>query len=43
MLIVESRWGYSGTSDRIRFSVDRHIYIAGKIFRIKIRNWLKFN
>ena len=26
---VESRWGYSGTSDRIRFSTDKSIYIVG--------------
>jgi BTB/POZ domain-containing protein 1/2 len=26
---VESRWGYSGTSDRIRFSVDKNIFIIG--------------
>ncbi|XP_051739106.1 BTB/POZ domain-containing protein 2 isoform X1 [Ctenopharyngodon idella] len=26
---VESRWGYSGTSDRIRFSVSRRIFIVG--------------
>ncbi|XP_026877572.2 BTB/POZ domain-containing protein 2 [Electrophorus electricus] len=26
---VESRWGYSGTSDRIRFSVNRRIFIVG--------------
>lgn len=25
----ESRWGYSGTSDRIRFMVDRKIYVVG--------------
>jgi len=26
---TESRWGYSGTSDRIRFIVDRRIFIIG--------------
>ena len=26
---VESRWGYSGTSDRIRFITDRRIFIVG--------------
>lgn len=26
---TESRWGYSGTSDRIRFVVDRRIFIVG--------------
>ena len=26
---VESRWGYSGTSDRVRFSVDRRLFIVG--------------
>ncbi|XP_073978768.1 BTB/POZ domain-containing protein 1-like [Rhodnius prolixus] len=26
---VESRWGYSGTSDRIRFQVDRRIFVVG--------------
>lgn len=26
---TKSRWGYNGTSDRIRFSVDRHIYLIG--------------
>ncbi|KAG1701657.1 BTB/POZ domain-containing protein 2 [Nymphon striatum] len=26
---VESRWGYSGTSDRIRFMVDKKIYVIG--------------
>lgn len=26
---TESRWGYSGTSDRIRFTVDRKIYLVG--------------
>ncbi|KAI4888676.1 hypothetical protein NFI96_016817 [Prochilodus magdalenae] len=26
---VESRWGYSGTSDRIRFSVNRRIFVVG--------------
>ncbi|XP_067105427.1 BTB/POZ domain-containing protein 1-like isoform X1 [Osmerus mordax] len=26
---VESRWGYSGTSDRIRFNVNRRIYVVG--------------
>ncbi|KAF1392647.1 hypothetical protein PFLUV_G00030240 [Perca fluviatilis] len=26
---VESRWGYSGTSDRIRFNVNRRICIVG--------------
>ncbi|CAH1254088.1 BTB/POZ domain-containing protein 2-like [Branchiostoma lanceolatum] len=26
---VESRWGYSGTSDRIRFVVNRHIFVVG--------------
>lgn len=26
---VESRWGYSGASDRIRFMTDRRIFIAG--------------
>lgn len=25
----ESRWGYSGTSDRIRFLVDRRVFIVG--------------
>lgn len=25
----ESRWGYSGTSDRIRFLVDRRIFVVG--------------
>ncbi|KAL1117731.1 hypothetical protein AAG570_004046 [Ranatra chinensis] len=25
----ESRWGYSGTSDRIRFIVDRRIFVVG--------------
>lgn len=25
----ESRWGYSGTSDRVRFSVDRRIFVVG--------------
>lgn len=28
-LEVESRWGYSGTSDRIRFQTDRRIFLAG--------------
>jgi len=26
---IESRWGYSGTSDKIRFIVDRRIFIVG--------------
>lgn len=26
---VESRWGYSGTSDRVRFSVNRRVFIVG--------------
>ncbi|XP_054159112.1 BTB/POZ domain-containing protein 2-like [Oppia nitens] len=26
---TESRWGYSGTSDRIRFQVDRRIFVIG--------------
>ncbi|KAG5851353.1 hypothetical protein ANANG_G00092350 [Anguilla anguilla] len=26
---VESRWGYSGTSDRIRFSVNQRIFVVG--------------
>jgi len=26
---VAERWGYSGTSDRVRFSVDKKIYIVG--------------
>ncbi|MCI4390876.1 hypothetical protein PGIGA_G00128060 [Pangasianodon gigas] len=26
---VESRWGYSGTSDRIRFCVNRRIFVVG--------------
>lgn len=26
---TESRWGYSGTSDRIRFVVDRRIFVIG--------------
>lgn len=26
---VESRWGYSGTSDRIRFSCNRRIFVVG--------------
>ncbi|RWS16433.1 BTB/POZ domain-containing protein 2-like protein [Dinothrombium tinctorium] len=26
---TESRWGYSGTSDRIRFVVDRRIFVVG--------------
>lgn len=26
---VESRWGYSGTSDRVRFSVSRKIFVLG--------------
>ncbi|XP_077295988.1 BTB/POZ domain-containing protein 2-like [Arctopsyche grandis] len=26
---TESRWGYSGTSDRIRFSVDKRIFVVG--------------
>ncbi|RUS85740.1 hypothetical protein EGW08_006534 [Elysia chlorotica] len=26
---IESRWGYSGTSDRIRFMVNRRIFIVG--------------
>ena len=25
---VESRWGYSGTSDKIRFIVDRRIFVV---------------
>ncbi|XP_071492787.1 BTB/POZ domain-containing protein 2-like [Diadema setosum] len=28
-LQVESRWGYSGTSDRIRFQVNRRIFVVG--------------
>ncbi|KRT81158.1 BTB And C-terminal Kelch domain containing protein [Oryctes borbonicus] len=28
-LEVDSRWGYNGTSDRIRFQVDRRIFLAG--------------
>uniref|UniRef100_A0A1B6DZ41 BTB domain-containing protein n=2 Tax=Clastoptera arizonana TaxID=38151 RepID=A0A1B6DZ41_9HEMI len=28
-LHIESRWGYSGTSDRIRFIADRRIFIVG--------------
>lgn len=28
-LEVDSRWGYSGTSDRIRFQTDRRIFLAG--------------
>lgn len=27
--LTESRWGYSGTSDRIRFTVDRKIFVLG--------------
>ena len=26
---IESRWGYSGMSDKIRFMVDRRIYVVG--------------
>lgn len=26
---IESRWGYSGTSDRIRFLVDRRLFVVG--------------
>ncbi|XP_055355103.1 BTB/POZ domain-containing protein 1-like [Paramacrobiotus metropolitanus] len=26
---TDSRWGYSGTADRIRFTVDRQIYVMG--------------
>ncbi|XP_070542420.1 BTB/POZ domain-containing protein 2-like [Ptychodera flava] len=26
---IETRWGYSGTSDRIRFSVNRRIFVVG--------------
>ena len=26
---IESRWGYSGTSDKIRFIVDRRIFVVG--------------
>jgi BTB/POZ domain-containing protein 1/2 len=26
---VENRWGYSGTSDRIRFSVNKRVFIVG--------------
>jgi BTB/POZ domain-containing protein 1/2 len=26
---IESRWGYSGTSDRVKFSVNRKIYVVG--------------
>ncbi|MCL4124159.1 UNVERIFIED_CONTAM: hypothetical protein GTU68_027466 [Idotea baltica] len=26
---IESRWGYSGTSDRIRFIVDRRVFVVG--------------
>ncbi|PAV68291.1 hypothetical protein WR25_12947 [Diploscapter pachys] len=26
---IETRWGYNGTSDRIKFTVDRNIYIVG--------------
>jgi len=26
---VETRWGYSGTSDRVRFTVDKKIYVIG--------------
>lgn len=26
---TDSRWGYSGTSDRIRFSVDKRIFLVG--------------
>ncbi|KDR10233.1 BTB/POZ domain-containing protein 1-like isoform X2 [Zootermopsis nevadensis] len=26
---IENRWGYSGTSDRIRFLVDRRIFVVG--------------
>lgn len=26
---IESRWGYSGMSDKIRFSVDKRIYVVG--------------
>lgn len=28
-LEVDTRWGYNGTSDRIRFQVDRGIFLAG--------------
>jgi len=27
--LFSGRWGYSGTSDRVRFSVNRKIYIVG--------------
>ncbi|KAF4531588.1 hypothetical protein B566_EDAN010054 [Ephemera danica] len=27
--IIEARWGYSGTCDRIRFMVDRKIFVVG--------------
>ena len=26
---VESRWGYTGTADKIRFSVNRRIFVIG--------------
>lgn len=26
---IESRWGYSGTSDKIRFIVDRRVFVVG--------------
>lgn len=26
---TESRWGYSGTPDRVRFSVDKRIFVVG--------------
>lgn len=26
---TESRWGYSGTTDRIRFTVDQRIFVVG--------------
>ena len=26
---IESRWGYSGMSDKIRFIVDKRIYVVG--------------
>ncbi|XP_075225362.1 BTB/POZ domain-containing protein 2-like [Lycorma delicatula] len=26
---IETRWGYSGTSDRIRFTADRRIFVVG--------------
>lgn len=36
--VVESRWGYSGTSDRIRFTVDRQIFVVGFGLYGSIRN-----